>query len=284
MSVQSFKKMALVGMLLVPGLLMAQEVSSWETSPAAAPAPVASESAPVASESVAAEPAATVYTAKPRTAATLSTAESSDMQMYRSMYESGASTQKMGRILSWGGMGLSVIGTMAGNSTLSGVGGLALMVGIPVNGVGSGRMAKAANGMKPTAQIEHRGWVPYWTGWALVGGGMYLLFDGSVDYAQATMDIEDIEDGYYYGNSSSFDSAIDDAESRRDDAQQKIITGAIVALVGEVCWFVGWYKFSASADDASFAYNSVQVGVAPLLVPEKEGTGFAKGMQLTAAF
>ena len=182
------------------------------------------------------------------------------MQMYRSMYESGASTQKMGRILSWGGLLLANIGSLSGNTTLSTVGSVGLIVGIPINGAGSSKMVDASNKINPRATVEHRGWVPYGLGVALTGVGIIQMVNAASDYNNAT----------------SYDE--------QDEAEKDAVTALLVAMAGNVCMYVGWYKFSASADDASFAYNSIQVGVAPLLVPENEGTGFAKGMQLTAAF
>lgn len=189
----------------------------------------------------------------------------SDIDVYREVYESGKTIQNVGRFMSWGGLTASLFGNLTGNVALNTIGGLSLMVGIPVNGWGSSKMVKGVNGMDAKAQLDHRGWIPYGVGWGLVGYGFYSLLTGITEW-------EDEDD--YYGESDS-----------QDEAEQKMVTGAVAILVGQVCWFVAWYKFSDSADDADiFARRNIQLSAAPLFVPERNGNGFAKGMQLSARF
>ena len=236
--------------LMLPSLVCAQAVSAWESAPGAeasaeaspAPAPVAS-TVPVSSA-----PAAPSL--------------SSDQALFQTMYESGKSTQNIGRMMSWGGLALSALGSSLGNTTLYSVGNLSLMVGIPLNGYGSSKMVKGANGLNSRAQLEHRGWIPYGIGCGLVGFGMYNIASGLSEY----------------------NNNYDPDDEVNEPAMEKIGKGVLVLMVGEVCWFVAWYKFSDSADDANNIAKSVRVSAAPLLVPERDGEGFANGLQLSAAF
>jgi len=287
MSVQSFKKMALVGMLLVPGLLMAQEVSSWETSPAAAPAaaPASTESAPVATQPSDSGVVAPVSAQQNNViVAAPAVEQSASTNPYEVSYASGKRIQTIGRVMSWGGLVLGSLGSLQGNTTLLTVGGLVTSVGIPMNGWGSYRMVSSINEINPRARVEHRGWIPYGIGIGLSLYGSYALTNGVEDYQDATDKI-DIMDSYGSGwGGTEWDAEYSRQEDKQEKAAKQIVTGVVTYIVGGVCMYVAWYKFSASADDANFAHDSIKLGVAPLLVPEKEGTGFAKGMQLTAAF
>lgn len=179
-----------------------------------------------------------------------------NQNMFRKQFLDGQSTQRLGRILSWGGLAASVLGNSMGNPTLSGLGGLALLVGIPVNGTGSSKMVRAANELNPTAHVEHRGWAPYFTGVGLMVGGVLVMVD-----------------------------AVSSEDEYDDDLNvQQLVTGALMVVAGDICMYVSWYKFSASADDADAAFSAVQLSGGPLLIPEVQGNGFAKGIQMVAAF
>lgn len=182
-----------------------------------------------------------------------------NQNIYQMQFMNGESTQRLGRILTWGGLGAIFLGVGLGNPSLAGVGSLAFLAGVPVNGVGSTRMVRAANKLNPTAHVRQRGWAPYFTGIGLMSAGVVLLADA-------------------VSNENAYE------ENGNEINEEQAGTATLMFLAGGVCMFVSWAKFSASADDAGTAFSAVQFSGGPLFIPEVQGDGYAKGIQMVAAF
>jgi len=140
------------------------------------------------------------------------------------------------------------------------IGSLSTLIGIPLNGVGSGNMVDAAKQLSPHSQLEHRGWPPYLVGMGLSVVGAVMIVNGASEYQ----------------NANSF--------NENGKVTSSLGTGILFSLAGGICTYVAWYKFSASADDATRVKNTIKVGAAPLLIPEANRDGYAKGLQVSLAF
>lgn len=182
-----------------------------------------------------------------------------NQNVYQMQFMNGESTQRLGRILTWGGLGAIFLGVGLGNPSLAGMGSLAFLAGVPVNGVGSTRMVRAANKLNPTTPVRQRGWAPYFTGIGLMSASIVLMVDA-------------------VSNENAYE------ENGSDINDEQAGTATLMFLAGGVCMFVSWAKFSASADDARTAFSAVQFSGGPLFIPEVQGDGYAKGIQMVAAF
>lgn len=212
--------------------------------------PVQPQPPPAVLESEVAKPASS-FVSKP--VSPIAVKPSQNDALAHMQYQNGASLQFMGRVVSWSGVAGMVLGTRTGNATLASVGLIGWFVGMPLNGSGSNKMVDATNQMNPSTHVTHRGWPVYYTGMGLFGGGLALILN-SVD-----------EDGYVENHSQAD-------------------MGSTMMLAGMICSIVGWYKFSASADDAEIVHSSLQFSVAPLIVPDSNNESGAAGLQLSASF
>lgn len=79
----------------------------------------------------------------------------------KDLYAGGETKQLIGRVMGWGGLTAAVLGSVTSNSQVSGIGGLVMLVGIPVNGSGASDMVEAANQLNPDVKIEMNGWGTY---------------------------------------------------------------------------------------------------------------------------
>jgi len=168
----------------------------------------------------------------------------------KELYAGGETKQLVGRVMSWGGLAATVIGSAANQSQLSGIGGLVMLVGIPVNGSGASDMVEAANQLNPEVKIEMNGWGTYGASWGLMGGGIAVLLAG-------------------VGNNSVPMAA----------------TGAIAFLAGDIMQYVAWYQFSASADRAQLSHKNspYAMAVSPAVYASRDGA-LVPGMNLALRF
>ncbi|MEK7393061.1 MAG: hypothetical protein AAB214_10895 [Fibrobacterota bacterium] len=91
------------------------------------------------------------------------------------LYESGATRQRIGRIMSWAGLGMVFFDAFAESGGIAGLGILGIAIGIPVNGSGASDMVEASNAMNPAAEQEMGGWGTYTASLALMATGVGLV-------------------------------------------------------------------------------------------------------------
>jgi len=177
------------------------------------------------------------------------------------LYTSGETKHNLGRVMSWGGLALSFAGSAANNSTLSTIGSVSLLVGIPVNGSGASDMVEAANAINPAAGVEMHGWGTYTASWVMMAGGIALIVNG---FSSGTKD--------YYGDT--------------EPNENMVVAGALVTIAGGLMQYVSWYQFSASADRAALAKNTASAysfELAPALYASRKN-GVLPGAQLALRF
>jgi hypothetical protein len=168
----------------------------------------------------------------------------------KELYSRAESKQFLGRVLSWGGLVVGAVGGLTQNPFLSIGGGVALIVGIPVNGSGTSDMVDAANQLNPDVKVEMHGWGAYGASW-----GLMALGTGVAVSATNNMD-----------NSS-------------------MAVGGIMILVGDVLQYVAWGQFSSSADRAQMSRKSSPYAlvVGPQLYALGSGRN-APGLNLNLTF
>lgn len=171
------------------------------------------------------------------------------------LYAKGESRHNLGRIMSWGGLGLSVIGSLTKVPEMSSIGGLALLIGIPVNGSGAGTMVEAANILNPNAGLEISGWGTYKASWLLIGGGTALVI-GSVAGAETVEEVNTTALG----------------------------VGLVSLVAGQIMQYVAWGQFSGSADRAEMIHGlAYSVDVMPALYASRTAIA-TPGVQLSVKF
>jgi hypothetical protein len=174
----------------------------------------------------------------------------------KDLYQSGQTKQTLGRVMSWAGLGGAVIGGIASQGMLLDVGLLSLLIGIPVNGSGTGDMIEAANQLNPEFHLEESGWWSYGLSWAAMAGGVGMIV-----------------------------SAMPTNYASGDQLDGTAKAGAIVYLAGMVGQGVAWAQFSSSADRAELSrkHSPYSLSVQPDFVATREG-GLAPGMALALRF
>jgi hypothetical protein len=180
-----------------------------------------------------------------------------ELAFAKDLYESGQTKQTIGREMSWGGLGVLLIGSFTNQVVLSDAGGLCLFIGIPVNGSGAGDMTKAANVLDPDIHLAAPEWTTYGTSWGLIGGGAVMAYVG-------------------------VGSALNGSGS---SAVPLVVTGAVLVFTGDVLQYVSWYQFSSSADRAELSrkLSPYSLSVQPDFVATRDG-GVAPGMALALRF
>jgi hypothetical protein len=173
------------------------------------------------------------------------------------LYESGATRQKIGRIMSWAGLGMVFFDAFAESGGIAGLGILGIAIGIPVNGSGASDMVEASNAMNPGAQQEMGGWGTYTASLALMASGVGLVVKG------VTTEDRNIND-------------------RKDNM---IVAGVIGMLSGASLQFVSWYQFSTSADLAAQSRypQPISLEFAPAVYASRSN-GVMPGMQVALRF
>jgi hypothetical protein len=175
-------------------------------------------------------------------------------QLYRDMASSGNSLYKMGSYLAWGGLAVNVAGNLSNSFVVARVGGLVNAIGIPMMGVGAGRVQSAARAINPEAgSVGNAGWPLYWGGWGLQAAGIVVLVSSTED------------DGY--GDPSISSGAL--------------ATGIVLLLTGQVLHYVSWYQFSRRREIGNI--NLISLSVLPdIRVADNRVT--AGGAKLVWAF
>jgi hypothetical protein len=179
------------------------------------------------------------------------------------MYANGAAKQRIGRIMSWGGLAASTVGGLARQPNLAGIGSLVMLVGIPINGSGAGDMVDAMNIIHPELHLEMNGWAPYYTGWGMIGVGTAVYLNGLSDAAHSLTTKGELGPGF-----------------------ATMMIGSGLMEVGIVLQAVSWYKFSASADRAEMAMKilpPVSLDLQPTFLTRRDGKP-APGMNLALTF
>lgn len=163
-------------------------------------------------------------------------------------YTSGASRQSVGRIMSWIGLGTTVLGGAIGSAPLAMGGSIALTVGIPLNGSGASQMIEASNRINPQAPVEMSGWGTYVASWVLMGLGVTeVLIAGNEESSQ-----------------SSYDN--------NNQNETMLLMGVVSMLTGSVMQYVAWGQFSFSADRAEGKMQTLgAISFYPTVVPNIHG-------------
>jgi|GEM_PF-6194239 len=173
------------------------------------------------------------------------------------LYESGATRQKIGRIMSWAGLGMVFFDAFAESGGIAGLGILGIAIGIPVNGSGASDMVEASNAMNPAAEQEMGGWGTYTASLALMASGVGLVVKG------VTTEDRNIND-------------------RKDNM---IVAGVLGMLSGASLQFVSWYQFSNAADLAAQSRypQPISLEFAPAVYASRTN-GVMPGMQVALRF
>ncbi|MEN9352845.1 MAG: hypothetical protein RL318_170 [Fibrobacterota bacterium] len=177
-----------------------------------------------------------------------STSKIGAAQSATDLYAQGASRQRMGRAMSWGGIGVMVLAGVARQPVLTLGGFLAMMAGIPVNGSGASDMVDGVNQMNDRVKIDMTGWGTYIASWGTIAGGTVLAF------------------------------------SSQGSEQSKVIA-SILLSGGSALQFVAWEQFSNSADQAKVArrFSPVALTVRPAVFGNDRG-GVVPGVSLAMRF
>lgn len=171
------------------------------------------------------------------------------------LYARGEARQNLGRIMSWGGLGLSVAGSLMNAPAVSSIGSLSLLIGIPVNGSGAGTMIDAANMLNPNANLEMRGWGTYGASWVLIGGGTALLI-----------------------------ASVAGADNVDEVNTTALGVGVVSLVAGQIMQYVAWGQFSGSADRAELIHGlAYSVDVTPTLYASRTAIA-TPGVQVSLKF
>lgn len=163
-------------------------------------------------------------------------------------YTSGASRQSVGRVMSWIGLGTTVLGSAIGSAPLAAGGSIALTVGIPLNGSGASQMVEASNRINPQAPVEMSGWGTYVASWVLMGLGVTEILIGSNE--------ESSQSSYNNNNQN----------------ETMLLMGVVSVLTGSVMQYVAWGQFSFSADRAENKMQTLgAISFYPTVVPNIHG-------------
>ncbi|MEN9306305.1 MAG: hypothetical protein RL173_237 [Fibrobacterota bacterium] len=181
------------------------------------------------------------------------------------LYESGATRQRIGRIMSWAGLGMVFFDAFAESGGIAGLGILGIAIGIPVNGSGASDMVEASNAMNPAAEQEMGGWGTYTASLALMASGVGLLVKGVTANVQAT--------------------ATSDRKYSNNNTDNMIAAGLFGMLSGASLQFVSWYQFSNAADLATQSRypQPISLEFAPAVYASRTN-GVMPGMQVALRF
>lgn len=188
----------------------------------------------------------------------------SDRLLANQVYQSGNSMVLGGHVLAGGGMALAVLGSISNSPGLSLAGNLAYAVGVPLLGVGAGKVNRAGEMLDPSYAADYRGWGWYWTGMAMSVGGTLLIISAINDFEQA--------------------DTFEEEEEASEAAAGKIIPGAFLLLGSAVCNITSWVKFALLAGEGQRAvqYRS-SLDVSPTIRLSKDGS-YLPGLALAYRF
>lgn len=172
-----------------------------------------------------------------------------DRRLADQMYQSGNTMVTAGHILATGGLLLSVVGSFAEAPALSIIGNVSNTIGVPLLGVGAGKVNNAGELMDPSYTANYRGWGWYWTGFAMGGLGTILIINAANDFNEAT------------------------TEEEQDEAAGAIAPALLLLLGSAVCNITSWVKFANLAGEGRRAvqYRS-SLEVMPQLQLAKDGS------------
>lgn len=186
-----------------------------------------------------------------------------ESRMAQQMFQNGNSMVTAGHILSTGGFILANVGTLAENPALSLIGNISFSIGLPVLGVGAGKVNNAAELQDPGYRADYRGWGWYWTGFVTGNVGVLML------------------------NSVINEANNADTEEEQEEALSKAGFPLILILTGAVCNIVSWVKFARLAGEgrraAAFNGAAASLDLQPQLLLTSEGK-VAPGLKLSYGF
>lgn len=180
--------------------------------------------------------------------------------------EGGSTLTTVGHFMTAGGVILGFIGNTAQSQGLVIVGNLSSTIGLPMVGLGAGRVNRAAELLNPDYRADYRGWGWYWTGFGMGFVGA-LTLSNLIKEANA-------------------------AETKEE--QEEILKGAgfpILLLLGStICSITSWVKFGKlagegkrAAREAASMRSSGQLEIFPTLAITGDGRT-APGLHLGYRF
>jgi len=173
----------------------------------------------------------------------------------------GSVRQVIGSTMSWVGFPMFVLGGALtavaineGNASLTesmigtaGIGLIAWVAGIPINGSGASAMVHSVNGLSRSESVDMSGWGTYGLSWATMGLGTAVGAGGLI-YANSS------EGGSKKGGLVVFGA------------------GCVGVLTGLVLQFVAWHQFGNSAERANTQFYSLKhVSLGPTFSPDVRG-------------
>lgn len=178
---------------------------------------------------------------------------------YRQDFEAAQSMVTIGHVLAGGGFIIRWIGNLSASGPLILGGHIAYAAGVPVSGVGAGRVNRAAAELNSGYEPEYRGWGWYWTG--------------------LVMDL--IGTGFLVEGISSINNA--EADEKRKDAESQIVSGVLFSVAGGILGIVAWVKFARLAGEGSRAGENHSLRLTPYLHLASDGKA-APGLALNLKF
>ena len=183
-----------------------------------------------------------------------------ESRMAKQMYESGSTMVTAGHVLSTGGFILGTVGNFAEAPVLGLIGNISFAIGLPVLGIGAGKVNSAAELQDPGYKANYRGWGWYWTGFVTGYVGV-LMLNNIINEANNA-----------------------DTEEEQDEALSKAGFPVILILTGAVCNIVSWVKFARLAGEgqraAAFNGAAASLDLQPQLMLTRDGD-LAPGMKLS---
>jgi hypothetical protein len=172
----------------------------------------------------------------------------------------------VGHAMAAGGMILGFLGNSTQSAPLAVVGNIMSTIGLPMVGIGAGRVNRAAETLNPDYRANYRGWGWYWTGFGMGAAG-FLMLNNIVNEANAA-----------------------ETEEEQEKALEGVGFPILLLLGSSVCTITSWVKFGKLAGEGQRAGREAasmrdhgRLEIAPTLAILSDGKA-APGLHLGYRF